>query len=80
MYKIEPKQETLSRLAVPIPGPYATATSPNACPICVFCPASTLNLKSNGASNTSTTVEPRQNPPISSPATSGFPPRDGFVD
>lgn len=52
-------------------------TSPNFCPTRTFCPACTPNSKFDGASNTSTIVLPRQNPPISCPGLNGCPFRIG---
>jgi hypothetical protein len=54
-----------------------SSTSPNFCPTRTFCPACTANSKVDGASNTSTIVLPRQNPPISCPGLNGWPFRIG---
>ena len=50
---------------------------PSSCPTRTFCPACTANSKLGGASNTSTIVLPRQNPPISCPGRNGWPFRIG---
>lgn len=49
---------------------------PKDCPVKIFCPGSTSNLKSEGASNTRTTVEPRLKLPTSSPFFQNFPAYD----
>ena len=56
---------------------FSLGISPSFCPTRTFCPAFTPNSNDGGASNTSTIVLPRQNPPISCPGLNGCPFRIG---
>ena len=53
--------------------PFSFGKFPSCCPTRTFCPACTPNSNEGGASNTSTIVLPRQNPPISWPGLNGWP-------